>query len=605
MRMRFAKVRNKKSISAKLFRLVFGLYCIAALIITVFHLGYDYFSIKEQMRQSIILYQHSLEKTLAKEIWHLDRTKNKDTMEGIVHLPFVVGASIYLADGCVFTRIGTVASSGRADKLWDAETSTSTADVPVSFSDDLFVHSFDLFDRSTPEKPEIIGRVHFYSSSAAIIHQLQSLFASIVIASLFKTSILWMIFIFVIDRKLGRPLQRLVEFVDKLPMEGNREATDEKKHLADINELELLEETLGQMSQKLIQTLEALRNENLQHQITAKHLQEVNEMIESAIMERTCDLEITNSNLLLEIASRKKTEAELAAKNEQLSQALDDLKHAQSTILQQDKMASIGQLAAGVAHEINNPMGFILSNLNTLEKYLTKLGVFLQLQTEALLASTNGMSEEFLCLTAEVERQRKQLKIDFMLGDIGDLIHECLDGGQRVKTIVQNLKRFARLDEEEWKVVDIIEGLESTLSIVWNEIKYKAEVKKEYGAIPSILCNIGQLNQVFMNLLVNAAQAIEGRGEIRITTRCDADDILIEIADTGCGIPHDQLNRIFEPFFTTKEVGKGTGLGLSITYDIIKQHGGEISATSGWSSGRGTIFTIRLPIKSTRQGVSS
>lgn len=589
-----ALIQRNSSISGKLFRSVFGLYCFAALIVTVFHLVYDYFSIKEQMMQSIILYQHSLEKTLTKEIWHLDRAKNQDTMEGIVHLPFVVGASVHLANGCVFTRIGMVASSERVCKMWDAETSYSDAKSRIRFSDKLFVHSFELFDRTVPTAPQVIGRVQFYSSSSAIIRQLRSLFASIVVAALFKTAILWMIFIFVVDRNLGRPLQRLVNLVGELPVDDRGNTGDEKGRGAAINELELLESTIDRMSRRLVQTIEALKNENLQHQKTAENLKMVNENIESCIQERTRDLENTNNNLNIEISSRKKTEAELAAKNAELSQALDNLKHAQSTILQQDKMASIGQLAAGVAHEINNPMGFIISNLNTLEKYLTRLAEFLHLQTETIVGLNQGLNEEARQLIEAVDLQRKRLKIDYLLEDVKELIRESLDGGQRVKTIVLNLKGFARLDEEEWKLADLTEGIESTLNIVWNEIKYKAEVKKDYGTLPLTMCNIGKLNQVFMNLLINAAQAIEGRGEIRVTSRCEADEIMIEIADTGCGISADQLNRIFEPFYTTKEVGKGTGLGLSIAYDIIKQHGGEISATC--EPGRGTTFLIRLPV---------
>lgn len=403
-----------------------------------------------------------------------------------------------------------------------------------------------------------------------------------------------MIFIIVIDRNLGRPLRRLVDFVGTLPVDDGGKTSDEKDSGVAINELELLESTLDRMSRKLIQTIEALKNENLQHQHTAENLRVVNENVEFRITERTRDLEITNNNLINEISARKKTEAELAEKNTELLQALENLKHAQSTILQQDKMASIGQLAAGVAHEINNPMGFIISNLNTLEKYLTKLAEFLQLQTETIGVLNQEMNEEGRRLTDAVEQQRQRLKIDFLLEDAKDLIRESLEGGQRVKTIVQNLKSFARLDEEAWKLADLTEGIENTLTIVWNEIKYKAEVKKEYGPLPPTLCNVGKLNQVFMNLLINAAQAIEDRGEIRVTTRCEANEIMIEIADTGCGISRDQLNRIFEPFYTTKEVGNGTGLGLSIAYDIIKQHGGEISAAS--EPGRGTTFFIRLPI---------
>ncbi|OGW22673.1 MAG: hypothetical protein A2077_07770 [Nitrospirae bacterium GWC2_46_6] len=165
---------------------------------------------------------------------------------------------------------------------------------------------------------------------------------------------------------------------------------------------------------------------------------------------------------------------------------------------------------------------------------------------------------------------------------------------ERIKKIVQDLKSFSRVDEAERKTANINEGIESTVNIVWNELKYKATVKKEYGDIPPIKCNAGQLNQVFMNILINAVHAIEEQGEIIIKTRHEDNNIFISISDTGSGIPADKINRIFEPFFTTKEVGKGTGLGLSIAYDIVKKHNGDIIVES--EVGKGTTFTVRIPV---------
>ncbi|MBI5639684.1 MAG: GHKL domain-containing protein, partial [Nitrospirae bacterium] len=196
--------------------------------------------------------------------------------------------------------------------------------------------------------------------------------------------------------------------------------------------------------------------------------------------------------------------------------------------------------------------------------------------------------------TDPIAKQRKALKIDFITEDLGNLIRESLDGAERIKKIVQDLKSFSRVDEAEQKMADINAGLESTINIVWNELKYKATVKKEYGDIPLTKCNPGQLNQVFMNLLVNAAHAIESQGDIGIRTWSEEDSIFVSISDTGCGIPAEKINRIFEPFYTTKEVGKGTGLGLSIAYDIVKKHSGEIKVQS--EVGKGTTFTINIPV---------
>jgi two-component system NtrC family sensor kinase len=278
----------------------------------------------------------------------------------------------------------------------------------------------------------------------------------------------------------------------------------------------------------------------------------------------------------------------LELKNRELENAYRELKASQSAVVQQEKMASIGQLAAGVAHEINNPMGFISSNLGTLGKYMKKLAEFMDAQAEvAELVDSDEVKEK-------LKETKKALKIDYILEDVEALIEESLEGAERVKKIVQNLKSFSRVDEAELKMADINECIESTLNIVWNELKYKAEVKKEYGDIPLTKCYPQQLNQVFMNLLVNSAQAIEKQGEIRIKTWNGDGKVKITIEDTGSGIPEDKLGRIFEPFFTTKPVGKGTGLGLSISYDIVKKHNGDIQVES--EVGKGTKFTITIPV---------
>ena len=273
---------------------------------------------------------------------------------------------------------------------------------------------------------------------------------------------------------------------------------------------------------------------------------------------------------------------------EELEKAYKELKATQAKILQQEKMASIGQLAAGVAHEINNPMAFISSNLGTLDKYVHRLTGFIQTQSEVIesLHATDAIEE--------LNRKQKELKLDYIIEDIKGVITESLDGSERVQKIVQGLRSFARVDEAEYKYANMNECIESTLNIVWNELKYKATLKKDYGNIPLTKCYPQQMNQVFMNLLINAGHAIEKQGEITIKTRDEDGSIVIAISDTGCGIAKEHLNKIFEPFFTTKEVGKGTGLGLSITYEIVQRHNGEITVES--EIGKGTTFTVKIPI---------
>jgi two-component system NtrC family sensor kinase len=276
--------------------------------------------------------------------------------------------------------------------------------------------------------------------------------------------------------------------------------------------------------------------------------------------------------------------------NSKLGEAYTELKQTQSEMLQQEKMASIGQLAAGVAHEINNPMGFISSNLRTMEKYLKRLEEFLE------LGVANISSES---LKDEIAQARRRFKVDYILGDAHSLLAESLDGAERVRTIVQNLKNFSRLDQAQVTYANLNECLESSITIAWSELKYKTTLSRDYGELPVVNCLPQQLNQVFLNILLNAGQAIEAQGEITVKTRNEGEEIVISIHDNGCGIPEEICNRIFEPFFTTKEVGQGTGLGLSISYDIIKKHKGTIDVESSLQTG--TTFTIRLPIEGISQ----
>ena len=284
---------------------------------------------------------------------------------------------------------------------------------------------------------------------------------------------------------------------------------------------------------------------------------------------------------------------ELRSVTEELQKAYDELQTTQIKVFQQEKLASIGQLAAGVAHEINNPMGFISSNLSTLGKYFERTKEFVAYLSSALADCANDAGR------AGADEQRKRLKIDYIFEDSSQLIAESLDGAQRVRKIVQDLKSFSRVDDTEQKRADLKECLESTISIAWNEIKYVATLTKDYGDIPPVLCYPQQLNQVFMNLLVNAAHAITGQGEIKVRTWQDEGMACVSVSDTGCGISAENQKRIFEPFFTTKEVGKGTGLGLSISYDIIKKHHGDILVDS--EIGTGTTFTVKLPFDGARE----
>ena len=284
------------------------------------------------------------------------------------------------------------------------------------------------------------------------------------------------------------------------------------------------------------------------------------------------------SDAISELEKEKSAQQELIKK----------LEDAQGQLLQSEKMASVGQLAAGVAHEINNPIGFINSNLGSLKGQIKDL-----LSVIAAYERADTVLAGHPDLLATIREVKAKADFEFTREDIQSLISESLDGVLRVKKIVENLKDFSRVDTTEWQFANLENGLESTLNIVWNEIKYKAEVRKEYGSLPEIECIASQVNQVFMNLLVNAAHAINEQGVITLRTGSDDQIVWVEIEDTGSGIKVEHLNRIFEPFFTTKPVGKGTGLGLSLAYGIVQRHHGRIDVRS--EVGVGTVFRVSLP----------
>ena len=269
-----------------------------------------------------------------------------------------------------------------------------------------------------------------------------------------------------------------------------------------------------------------------------------------------------------------------------------ELAEAQQKLAQAEKLASIGQLAAGVAHEINNPIGYIFSNFNMLEKYMASLFAMLQAYEDAESALGDA------AIVARLRAMREDIELDFLKEDIPNLMSESREGIKRVRKIVQDLKDFSRVDAtRDWALADLHAGLDSTLNIVSNEVKYKADVLKDYGQLPPVECLPSELNQVFMNLLMNASHAIPDgvRGRITLRTGVEGHEVWVEVSDTGAGIAPENLGRIFDPFFTTKPVGKGTGLGLSLSYGIVKKHHGRFDVRS--TVGQGTTFRMTIPVR--------
>ncbi len=260
--------------------------------------------------------------------------------------------------------------------------------------------------------------------------------------------------------------------------------------------------------------------------------------------------------------------ARLDVKNRELQTLYDELKNTEIQLIHSEKMASLGQLVAGISHELNNPVGFIYANVKQLKRYISRI---------------------------EKEWTSNSVKqLPAVMHDVEGLIQDTIRGSQMVKTLVENLRQFSHLDQAEWKETDIHDGLASSLLILRTRLKDRIQVKTEYRATNHIFCNPGQINQVLVNMLANAAQAIRGEGVIRITTEDSEDGVIIQISDDGQGIPDEVLSKIFDPFFTTKPVGEGTGLGLSISYSIVQKHGGQIEVKS--QVGQGSTFRIFLPI---------
>lgn len=329
-----------------------------------------------------------------------------------------------------------------------------------------------------------------------------------------------------------------------------------------------------QRNRSLTELNERLQNAQLQ-------LAQANRVLEDRVAERTAELAHANDSLRSEQAA--------------LQASLSRLEHTQQQLLQSEKMAAVGQLAAGVAHEINNPVGFVNANLASLGTYVERLFQLIDAQAAALAASAPLPADSPVATT--LGQAQATADIGYLRQDVPDLLRESLDGLQRVKRIVSDLREFSHVSNDEWQAADLNQGLESTLNVVWNDIKFKAEVTRELTPLPPVTCIAPQINQVFLNLLVNAGQAIEAHGRIRLASgtleREGQPWVWVEISDTGRGMSEAVQRRVFEPFFTTKPVGTGTGLGLSVSWEIVQRHQGHLLVRS--TEGVGTTFRCELP----------
>lgn len=332
---------------------------------------------------------------------------------------------------------------------------------------------------------------------------------------------------------------------------------------------------LSELAEAFNQLVERLKEENEQRQRAQDELKELNTLLEEKVQDRT---------------------SLLNQKNFQLQEANKDLKETQVQLLQAEKMASVGQLAAGVAHEINNPVGFVGSNIATLSEYVaTYQMIFSQINT-ALEAKDEKTRNTAL---GELEKMLANQDMAFINEDISELLADSQEGLHRVAEIVKGLKLFSRVDSDQMQQHNINDCVRTTLAMVNNQLKYICTVETHLGRVPDVTMNVGKISQVITNLLINAGQAIEATGKngrIVITTCTVNNFVELRVEDSGCGIPASHLDKLFNPFFTTKPEGQGTGLGLSISFGIAQEHGGSLSATS--IEGESSTFTLMLPIDS-------
>ena len=351
---------------------------------------------------------------------------------------------------------------------------------------------------------------------------------------------------FILAKNVTGPIIKLVEGADEFSQGNLKYRTDVKSD----DEIGLLAKAFNDMADKLSDLYNSL---------------------EQKVLDRTHDLSKINI---------------------QLKRANKEIKDTQSMVVHNEKMRSLGQLVAGVAHELNNPINFIYGNLLHLKKYSNDLVAIINKYETIQKQLPEDKFEE-------VEKLKQDLEYDFIVEDLELLLKSCYDGAERSKQIIIDLKNFSRLDEAQIKEVDIHEGIDSALNILESKYKGRVTINKQYGMIPNVMCYAGQINQVFMNILDNATQAIEGDGNIYIRTKIEEQNVIIEFEDTGAGIDEDVIPKIFDPFFTTKPVGEGTGLGLSICYKIIRSHNGKMEVES--EKGKGTKFIIEIPINWTAQ----
>ena len=556
----FSSVEN--SISRRLLRIVLSIYFMLTLVVTSAHIVSEYYSAKDDVQSMLVASSKTFNDILAADMWNYNYIQLGITAESMMRLPFITGIEVTVAEETdpMFSNY----------KTKDGE----------AVSDGLFWYEFELnyLDFETLNQ---IGKVRIYSDTSVVLHQIESGVYTLIINAIIKTIALVVLITVIFNRLLTRPLEKLAQHAESIDLDDHVykpiTVADNPK-----DELGQLQIAMNRMLKKTIDTIKKLDSLN-------KHLEKRVSDRTHKLIETVGQLDKEKVALKAEVESRK--ESELA-----LSKSLAQLKQAQVKLVSSEKMASLGMLAAGIAHEINNPISFVLNNVNVLGEYNEAFHTLIKdykSYSEAVLLVDDNAKD----ILDRIKEYEKEEDIEFIIADSLSLLKSTEDGISRVVDIVKNMKTFSHPDAESIHSVDIHEVLDSTLLLLKSEVRNNVSIVKELSAeVFEVQCNRNELGQVFLNIIMNAVHAlVDGAdGVIQIRTENNEHTMLIHIADNGCGIPADKIKLIFDPFYTSKAVGSGTGMGLAISQGIIEKHKGKISVSS--VLGKGTKFTIQFPI---------
>jgi signal transduction histidine kinase len=559
----FGSVEN--SISTRLLRSVLSIYFVLTLSVTAVHVAIEYYSAKGVVQDVLVASGETFHDILAADMWNYNYKQLSITAESMMRLPFITGIEVAIPDEAPlkFPNDGTLKGKVSNERLFWHE-------FELNFLDDNVLN--------------YLGTVRIYSDASVVIDQIDSGLYTLIVNAIIKTFALVLLVILVFNRLLTKPLRKLARHAESIDTE-NPEFKPIMVAKNPKDELGLLQKAMNRMLSKTTDTLKKLdsANKDLEKRVVAR-----TQKLREAIVQR----DKQHVALKSEIESRKKSELALTS-------SLAQLKQAQVKLVASEKMASLGMLAAGVAHEINNPISFVFQNVKVLGEYNDVFYTLIKdykSYVQAELVDDDNNAKEIL---ARIQQYEIDEDLEFIISDSSSLLTSTEDGIVRVIDIVKNMKTFSHPDEESVNRVDIHEVLDSTLLLLKNETRTNIRIVKELNASTSFVqCNRNELGQVFLNIIMNAVQALleDVEGVIHIRTESDDKIISINIIDNGSGIAEDKIKLIFDPFYTTKDVGEGTGMGLSISYGIVKKHHGEISVSS--VQGKGTRFTLQFPLAS-------